>query len=526
MGRKSRLFKRTTSSTKTLQEFLRNAEVSSNVSGHATGILKQDKGSVEQIKHTESCHKIELNDKLHVTSDNDIKDIRTEAADGAEVSIKDSSEEKIGNETIIQSTPERKTELKADVESKATGIEHEVSHVAPQQIEDVKVGDGNDVNVLKKESTENRNFEIRGEKNVAEKLLHDVEADGKMKETKQASREEPKALENERTLKFASAQWSEFELSTEDGEQKKIDEVYILPKKQVDELKVGVVQSEVHESEQNHLIKTDTSSSHDRSELEALKQQLRVAKTELNIIKKKEKKNLAAMDKQELDLDLKNGQLRRLRASMKSVLEQHEKYKLEAKQKDEELSKVKGKLESTEKYVEVLKKDKQVKNLDEEVKSSNKKKNKRKKKNPNPMVCNVSQNLDANNSSSHVINLTYKSQANLQLSKKDDVIIMDDIDKQALQEQDAFKQDENNLHTQYEVQKDDAESSQQTSNEEWKMDDEKKAAYHACKWFNMILIVVSTIMLWFCFVLHQDQSVFEKITNFEYGTEDLLGIFL
>ncbi|XP_066926795.1 uncharacterized protein [Clytia hemisphaerica] len=519
MGRKSRLFKRTTSSTRTLQEFLRNTELSSNILENATGILKQDNGSVEQIKHTNSFPKIGLNDKLHVT---EIKDIRTEAADGAKVSIRDSSKEKIGNETIIKSTPERKTKLKADVESKAAEIEHVIScGVAPQQIKDVKVCDGNDVNVA-----ENLSFEIRGEKDVAGTLLHDVVTDGKMKETEQASREE-------HLVKFASAPWSEIELSTEDVEQEKMNETESSSSQdvnQIESLKQQLQTAEKAREEAIKLLKAEQKRSADAEESHfKVNTKLQRCEKELNIIKNKEKKNLAAMDKQELDLDLKNGQLRRLRASMKSVLEQHEKYKLEAKEKDEELSKVKGKLESTQKYVEVLKKDKQVKNLDEEVKSSNKKKNKRKKKNdPNdPMVNNVSLNLDANNNSSHVINLTCESQANLQLSKKDDVIIMDDINKQVLQEQDAFKQNENILHTQYEVQKDDAESSLQTSNEEWKIDDEKEAAYHACKWFNMILIVVSTIMLLFCFVLHQDQSVFEKITNFEYGTEDLLSaIFL
>ncbi|XP_066932654.1 uncharacterized protein [Clytia hemisphaerica] len=203
----------------------------------------------------------------------------------------------------------------------------------------------------------------------------------------------------------------------------------------------------------------------------------------------------------------------------------------EVKQREKELSKMKDKLESNQKYSDVLKKNRQVKNLDEEVISPNKKKKKRKKKNnPNPIVNNVSQDSDANNNSSHAINLTCKSQANLQLCKKHDVsqmIITDDIgNKQLLKDQDAVKQDKNILHTQY-VHKEDAECLQPISNEEWKMDDGKGAAYHACKWFNMILIVVSTVMLVFCFILHQDQFVFEKITTSEYGTEDQLnGIFL
>jgi len=102
---------------------------------------------------------------------------------------------------------------------------------------------------------------------------------------------------------------------------------------------------------------------------------------EIAAMMKQEKKLLASVQKQQLELESKNENVKRLRSTNKTLSRQRDESRAEVKRKDEEISKLKAKVESTQKYADSVKNE--MSSLVSKDGQTNvcKKKNKKKKSN-------------------------------------------------------------------------------------------------------------------------------------------------
>ncbi|XP_066928923.1 uncharacterized protein [Clytia hemisphaerica] len=258
--------------------------------------------------------------------------------------------------------------------------------VAQRHIQELQVDIENNVEVLKKDLARKSSTEVR-ENEAIKKRLVEVEAEKINLAEELNSRLAQQAEDHELTkqrLSNAESKYGDMERLLQVEKEKNVflkneldSEASMANgfKDEIQKLTSKFSSAEQTSNKKKKELQTMTSKLGQR-EIE-----IRRRVEEIAAMMKQEKKLLASVQKQQLELESKNENVKRLRSTNKTLSRQRDESRAEVKRKDEEISKLKTKIESTQKYADSVKNEMSSLVSKDGQTNVSKKKNKKKKSN-------------------------------------------------------------------------------------------------------------------------------------------------